>query len=132
MIACLAPTSALSQNADVISLPAVPACDGDLAIVRVSEITPGGNMQQFLRVVDAHKAWYRSHGFANNEIYTAKILVQDDTTKTWKYSDTEIMVFHVRPPWTLKRDAAWDAYVQQYSDISNVKSLYITCLPKNH
>lgn len=50
-----------------VQLPTVfaqnaPACDGDIALVRVSTIKPGA-MQGFMDAVAAHKAWYRSHGF---------------------------------------------------------------------
>jgi hypothetical protein len=38
----------------------MPACNGDLTVVRVSQITPGGSMQKFMAAVAAHKAWYRA------------------------------------------------------------------------
>jgi hypothetical protein len=47
-----------------------------------------------------------------------------------KYSDTEIMTFHVRPPSGAKHDAAWDAYVKQYRDNSDIKYEYNICMPK--
>jgi hypothetical protein len=134
VIVGLVSASALAQNEDTIRLQLPPAaeCDGDYAIVRVSQIAPGGSIEEFSKVVEAHKAWYRSHGFVNNEIYMKKVLVQDETTKAWKYSDTEIMTFHVRPPRELKIDAEWEAFVKRYKNIAHIKSEYITCLPKNH
>jgi hypothetical protein len=131
MIVGLIPTAVLAQNSDV-SLPALPACDGDYAIVRVSEITSHGDMQGFLKAVEAHKAWYRSHGFKNNEIRVWKIIVQDPKTKAWKYSDNEVMLVHIRPPRAVQRDAAWDAFIKQYGDNSKIKSEYITCMLKDH
>lgn len=108
----------------------LPACDGDYAIVRISQIKPTGSMAGFMKAVDAHKAWYRSHGFMNNEIYTAKIAVRDPAKKTWSFSTDQIMTFHVRPPEGAKHDAAWDAYVKMYSDNSDIKTEYIACMPK--
>ena len=49
------------------------------------------------------------------------------------YSDTEVITYHVRPPGgaqQIKRDSAWDAYVKQYRDTSDIKSEYLSCMPK--
>ena len=134
VIVGLISASALAQNEDTLKLQLPPAaqCDGNYAIVRISELVPGGSMEEFLKVVEVHKAWYRSHGFMNNEIYAAKIFVQDEATKVHKSSDTEIMTFHVRPPSEVKIDAEWVAFVKRYEDIAHVKSAYFVCLPKNH
>ena len=111
----------------------MPACDGDIDIVRVSTIKPGA-LQGFLAAVAAHKAWYRSHGFNNNVIVASRVIVRDEKTKTLSYSEAEVVTHHVRPPGPeqtgAKRDAAWDAYVKQYRDTSDIKSEYTTCMPK--
>jgi hypothetical protein len=132
VIVSLVSASALAQNEDTSRLPPAAQCDGDYAIVRVSQIAPGSSTEEFLKVVETHKAWYRSHGFMNNEIYATKILVQDATTKAWKYSDTEIMTFHVRPPREIKVDSEWEAFVKRYKNISDIKSEYIICLPRHN
>ena len=109
---------------------ASPACDGDIAVVRISTIKPTGSMEGFLKAQEAHLAWYRSHGYRDNLIYSARVLVRDPVTRSMKYSDTEIMTFHVRPPSDVTQDAAWNAYVKQYRDNSDIKSEYNVCLPK--
>ena len=81
--------AAFAQNA-------MPACDGDIAIVRVSTIKPGA-MQGFMAAVTAHKAWYRSHGFNDNVIVASRVMLFDEKTKVTKYSDTEVMTYHIRP-----------------------------------
>ena len=110
-----------------------PPCNGDITIVRVSTIKATGSLQGFLKAQDAHLAWYRNHGFKDNRIYSARVLVQDKDTKQFKFSDTEIMSFHVRPPRTdnAQHDAAWDTYVKQYRDNSDIKSETIVCMPKS-
>lgn len=129
IIAVFPAISAAAQTAPAAPAP-YPACDGDIAIVRVSQIKPGA-MAGFMKAIEAHKAWYRSHGYMNNEIYGAKVIAQDPATKTRKYSDAEVMTFHVRPPnLTGKPDAAWDAYVKQYRDTSDIKSETTVCMPK--
>ena len=49
-----------------------------------------------------------------------------------KYSDTEVVTYHIRPPGaaTPRGDAAWGAYVKMYRDTSDIKSTYMTCMPK--
>jgi hypothetical protein len=125
-LAALQIPSALAQNA-------LPACDGDIAIVRVSAIKPGG-IQGFMAAVTAHKAWYRNHGFKDNVIVASRVILRDDKTGAMKYSDAEVVTYHVRPPGSAqtesKRDAAWDAYVKQYRDTSDIKTEYTTCMPK--
>jgi hypothetical protein len=112
---------------------APPACAGDLTIVRISTIKPGA-MQGYLAAVAAHKAWYRSHGFNDNVIVASRVIQTDERTGAMKYSDREVVTYHVRPPGTAqtnpKRDAAWDAYVKQYRDTSEIKNEYVTCMPK--
>ncbi len=123
-LAALQIPSALAQNA-------MPACDGDIDVVRVSTVKPGA-MPGFMAAVAAHKAWYRSHGFKDNVIVASRVMVQDEKTKAFKYSDTEVVTHHVRPPRVAQadHDPAWDAYVKQYRDYSDIKSEYLTCLPK--
>ena len=123
--AALQVPSALAQS--------MPACNGDVDLVRVSTIKPGA-MQGFMAAVAAHKAWYRSHGFNDNIIVAARVMVRDEKTKAFNYSETEVVSQHIRPPGpdqtAAKRDAAWDAYVKQYRDTSDLKSEYTTCMPK--
>jgi hypothetical protein len=110
-----------------------PKCDGDYAIVRVSTIKPGA-MEGFLAAVSAHKAWYRSHGFSDNIIVASRVISINEKTHAMAYSDTEVITYHVRPPGGAqtqpKKDAAWDAYVKQYRDTSDIKSEYLSCMPK--
>lgn len=124
-LAALQIPSALAQG--------MPACNGDVDIVRVSTIKPGA-MQGFMAAVAAHKAWYRSHGFNDNAIVSARVIVRNEKTKAFSYSETEVVTQHIRPPGpektAAKRDAAWDAYVKQYRDTSDLKSEYTTCMPK--
>jgi hypothetical protein len=124
-LAVLQVPAALGQNAPL-------ACDGDMAIVRISAIKPGA-MQGFMAAVAAHKAWYRSHGFKDNVIVASRVIVSEAHTGM-KYSDSEVVTYHVRPPDAdqvdAKKDAAWDAYVKLYQDTSVIKSEYLTCMPK--
>lgn len=124
--------SVIAQQAPA---PKPLACNGSVAIVRVSEIKAGGTMEGFMNAVAAHRAWYRNNGITDNEIYAARVIVRDEHTGVESYSDTEVLTFHINPPAaerTPKRgDDAWNAYVKMYRDNSDLKSEYMTCMPKN-
>jgi hypothetical protein len=120
-------TSALAQNASA-------ACDGDITVIRVSTIKPGGSLQQFLEAVAANKAWYRANGVNDNDIFAARELVRDSASGTMKYSDTEVLTYHVRPPARARvpnrGDAAWNAFVKLFQENSEIKTEYQVCVPK--
>jgi hypothetical protein len=89
-LAVLQLPSAFAQNAPL-------ACDGDITIVRVCTIKPGA-MKAFMAAIAAHNAWYRSHGFKDNVIVASRVIFTNDKTGAMKYSDTEVITYHVRPP----------------------------------
>jgi hypothetical protein len=124
---------ALLQVSSAFAQSGAPKCDGDYAVVRVSTIKPGA-MQDFMAAVAAHKAWYRSHGFSDNVIAASRVISFNKETNAMEYSNMEVISYHIRPPAgaqvKAKRDAAWDAYVKQYRDTSDIKSEYLTCMPK--
>ena len=111
------------------------ACDGNIAIVRVSKIKAGGTVEGFMNAVDAHRAWYRNNGIKDDEIYAARVIVRDEHTGVESYSDTEVLTFHINPPAAdripRRGDDAWNAYVKMYRDNSDLESEYMTCMPKN-
>ena len=113
----------------------MPACDGDIVIVRVSEIKSSGSLAGFMAAVTAHKAWYRANGITDNEMVTSRVIVRNATTGAQEYSDKEVLTYHINPPGPDRTphrgDAAWNAYVKQYRDNSDLKSEYLTCMPKH-
>jgi hypothetical protein len=123
------------QTVPALAQNAMPACKGDIAIVRVSEIKPGGTMTGFMEAVAAHQAWYRNNGVADNEIVASRVIVKDEKTGEMKYSDKEVLTYHINPPDSKKtpnrNDAGWKAYVKMYRDNSDMKSEYITCMPRH-
>jgi|HubBroStandDraft_6_1064221.scaffolds.fasta_scaffold703683_2 hypothetical protein len=120
---------AIFQAPHALAQNNLPPCDGDYAIVRVSTIKPG-QMPAFMQAVAAHKAWYRSHGFMDNIIVASRIIERDETTGVNKYSETQVVTYHINAPAGVTQDAAWNAYVKQYRDSSDIASEYRTCMPK--
>ena len=111
-----------------------PPCDGDIANVRLTEITPTGTMAGYLKAVNDHRAWYKAHGFTGNEIFVSQVMVENPATKKLEYSKTEVLAFHIRPPFmpgSTGHDAAWDTFHDLYRKNSNIKATYNICMPKN-
>ena len=107
------------------------ACDGRMATVRISEITPNGTAMGFMQAVAAHKAWVFSHGLTKDEIITVPVVVRDEKTKARSYSDKQFLSIHIHGsngPGP-KHDEAYDAFVKMYRDNSDIKSAYDVCLP---
>lgn len=112
---------------------AMPECAGDLTIVRVSHIKPGGSIDGFMKASAAHIAWYRANKITTNQIVTARVIETDRAAGTAKYSDTVVLQYHINPPQRPANadDAAWKAYVKQYQDNSEIVNEYVTCMPKH-
>jgi hypothetical protein len=110
-----------------------PACDGNIATVRVSAITPNGSIEGFMKAVAGHKEWYRSHGQPDHEIFAARILIRDEKTRMQSYSEKEVMTYHIHPASNQPEpphDAAYDGFVKLYRDNSDIKQQYNVCMPK--
>jgi hypothetical protein len=91
-------------------------------------------MDGFMAAVAAHKAWYRANGVTDDVIVASRVMEEDKTTHAMKYSDKEVITYHIHSPASEKiphrGDAAWKAYVKMYADISQIKTEYVTCMPK--
>jgi DNA-binding beta-propeller fold protein YncE len=127
------------QQPSVATLPASPAmppCAGDIATVRRIEIIAPATIDDYLRNMDVHRAWYRAHGFRDNEIYAARVVAADAAAGVAGYSNSELIAYHVRPPYgpnnTTVRDPDWVEFHKVYDRISRIKDQYQACVPKNH
>jgi len=123
----LAPKSHAQMAA---SAPPMPACDGVLSIIRVSEITPTGSMDKFMAALAAHQQWYASHGYPD-VIFAARVLMRDPQSGAFSYSDKQVMTYHYQKPGGSSpvHDAGWDAYVKLYNDTSTIKETSLSCVP---
>jgi hypothetical protein len=125
-----APFTPVISGQDAPAAPAMPACDGVLNILRVSEITPGASMEKFKAAVTAQQDWYKSHGFPD-VIFAAPVIVRDPTTHAESYSSNEMITYHYIKPGgaSPKHDEAWDAFVKMYNETSTIKETYGQCVP---
>ncbi len=122
----LASVSAFAQSS-------APACDGEVAVVRVSAVKPGGTMEGLLAAVAAQKEWYKANG-APDEIFVARVIEGDRKTGARKYSETVALTYHIRPQTPVqlpnRGDAAWNAFSKLFQENSEIKNEYTTCMPK--
>ncbi len=128
LVAMSLPGAAVAQNAT----PSGPPCDGTLAIIRLSEITPEGSADKFKAAVAAHQAWYASHGY-KDIIFQSPVFVRDPAANKFVISDKEILTYHYYGSTTQAEpthNAGWDAYVKLYQGTSTIKQTYLTCIPK--
>jgi hypothetical protein len=111
-----------------------PKCDGDITIVSVYQIKSGGTMDGFLGAVAANQAWYRTNGINDNQIVASRVIVKDDATGGTKFSDTDVLTYHVHPPNDERTpemgDAEWKAFEKQYDANADKKAEYTTCMPR--
>ncbi len=111
-----------------------PKCDGDIAIVSVYQIKAGGTMDGFMAAVAANLAWYRTSGVSDNQIVASRVIVKDDATGGTKYSDKDVLTYHVHPPSEERTpemgDSGWKAFEKQYDDNAEKKAEYTTCMPR--
>jgi hypothetical protein len=123
-MAALSTSAAFAQTA--ATAPPTPACDGTIAVVRVSDIK-AESMDKFLAAVAAQKEWYASHGLPD-KIFVTKIIDRS----AGAYSTTQGITYHFYGPASSepKHDAAWDAFVKLFSESSTIKAGYLTCVPK--
>jgi hypothetical protein len=112
---------------------AAPPCDGDVAVLRLTELTPNGTMEGYLKAVAAHLGWFRSHGYANDDMVVAKVMVEDPSTHQLTYSKNRVLAIHMRPPvmgGSTGHDAGWDAFHDLYRKNSNIVESYNICIPR--
>lgn len=62
-----------------------------------------------------------------------RIVVRDEATKAQKYSETQVMTYHISPAVYKPgpaHDDAYEAFVKLYRENSEIKQQYNVCLPK--
>jgi len=119
------PVPAVAQQA----LAANP-CQGDLNVVRISEIKPG-MMAKFLAAVAAQQAWYKGAG-TTDKIEVMRIMDRDPNTKAYSLSETQAITTHSMSTSAKNpaHDAGYDAFVAMFGASSTIKTTYTTCMAK--
>jgi len=120
---------AYGQSSPGMQMAPLPACDGVYSIIRIAELKPGVSVDQYMAALKAHQAWYKQHKY-DDVIYATRIIDR----ASGKYSDTSILTRHYFTPKSPhpQKDAAWDAFVKMYTDASDLKESFYTCVPAAH
>ncbi len=105
-------------------------CSGHVALLQISEISPQGSMAGFNKAVADHIKWYADHGYTD-KIFAEPTLTFNLPKGRFEAIPNEMMIFHLNAQYVpeSKKDAAWNAYVKEYSDNSTTKSTTAVCYP---
>lgn len=102
---------------------------GQLVSVRVNTLKGPDKAAAYDKAARDHLGWYRSHGMTQNQLLVGPVLVRG-ADGSWSNSPTERVSVHTNAPGVPreKRDAAWDAYVAEYRDTSDITTEKFACL----
>lgn len=104
---------------------------GQLAVIRVSKITPTGSMAGFREAARDHANWYRAKGLPVTQ-FTAPVMVYSAKAKAQVASTQEIMTVRLGKADVPRgnQDAGWAAFVAKYKANAIIVSETRTCFPK--
>lgn len=120
---CLAPTVASAASSPKDLCP-----NGQLAIIRFSEIKPTGSKAGFAKAAADNQAWYASHGLTQNHQVAGVVLMRDEKGN-WTESPNAVVTVHTNPPGPTAPapDDAWKAFVAEYDANSTMKNQATIC-----
>ena len=125
-------TIPLAISSYALAADAPAACpSGNLAIIRISTITPKGTIAGFEKAAADHAKWYASHGYKEDQVIAAPVVLFDAATSKLSKSPDTVITFHYHShdvPQD-KHDKAWDDYVAEYNVNSQIKSTTLVCMP---
>jgi hypothetical protein len=106
-----------------------PSCSGNYEVVRTSTVKPG-KMDLFLKAAQDHQDWYRAHGM-KDRIIVGRVFSQDADSAG--FSSSLAMTVHtdlsqMGPPAHAPDDAAWNHYVAEYKESSDLTNTAVVCL----
>jgi hypothetical protein len=104
---------------------------GQVAVMRVSKITPTGSMAGFREAARDHAAWYRAKGLPVSQ-FVAPVMVYSPKAKAQVASEREVMTVRLGRA-DLPRgsqDAGWAAFVAKYKANATIVRETRTCFPK--
>ncbi len=137
-------TACSTHSSPVTAISSVaPSCNGEFVILRLDKIKKSGTIAGVEKAVEDHFAWYRSKGFNDNDVVAARVLKYDPTGNRYVNDESLVVTLHVNPPAEMvtatphpdhaeEPDAAWDAYVKEYDDNSDIIATVPLCLPAKH
>ena len=109
-----------------------PACpSGNIAIVRLSQLTKTGSMAGFEKAMADHAKWYADHGYAADKIFAAPVLKFDQAKNDLVQAPDQMMTFHTHASYvpSSAHDDAWNAYVAEYEANSEILNGTTICMP---
>jgi hypothetical protein len=110
---------------------AEPCPGGQLALMRVSKISPKGSMAGFREAARDHAAWYRAKGISVTQ-FAAPVMVYSPKAKAQIASDREVITVRLGSADMPRgsQDAGWAAFVAKYKANASIIRETRTCFPK--
>jgi hypothetical protein len=126
-----AAASVIATTASAATPPAL-CPNGEIAIVRISKIAPGGSMEGFKAAMADHAKWYSDHGYTADREVLAPVIVSDPSHKDWSIAQDQVVTLHTHAQHVPddKHDAGWDKFVAEYRANSQIVQEAMICLPK--
>ena len=120
---------AMAGQASAADTPDTLCKGGELVSLRVNVLKGADKAAAYDKAAKDHIGWYRSKGYKENQLMVGPVLVRN-ADGSWSNSPTERVSAHVNAPGVPrdKHDAAWDAYVSEYRDSSDVTTEKFACL----
>lgn len=120
--------AALAAPVAAATAPPPPRCDGSYELIRSSTVKPG-RINLFLKAVRDHQAWYAAHGM-KDRILVGRVLGPDADASG--FSPTVALTIHtdlaeLQAPAHAADDAAWNAYIAEYRDSSDLIDTKVVC-----
>ena len=110
------------------------ACEGIVSILRISNYVEGGTESGVRAASDQHNAWYRERGATENLQIVVPMLDYDADADAIVDDTSRVATLHINAPAgavtdPFKGDTDWQAFVEQYSNNTDVSDTYFLCLP---
>jgi hypothetical protein len=139
----LTTATALLVSAAAIPVMAIPATalaasatdlcqNGNVMTIRINKITSKGSAEGLEKAVADHAKWYADHGYTEDRIVSAPVLMYDQANRTMVKVADEVMTIHTNahPVPRDKHDAAWEAFTAEYRANAENGAETTACMPK--
>jgi hypothetical protein len=104
-------------------------CKGQIEVIRLSTIIPGGTIAGFREAVAQRNAWYNSrHASANDQI-VARVIRKGSSKSGYTTAGDEVVTLQTNPPPELKHDAAYNAFTKKFQANSKITMERTVCIP---
>lgn len=109
---------------------ATPICDGDIWIIRKSQIIPGGSLIGFVKAFNDQAAWYRANGAPYGDQKIGHVLRYNPQARERAAVEDQIVTIAIQPKADNlpRRNAEWKAFSAEYKANSRILEELQVCV----